>query len=62
MPSPFDRLRTEIDLSVRDLTDNAFRLNTKDPDAPAKWMNTLNQAGMEKDVVTGSPPGTSFTQ
>ena len=62
MPSPFDRLRTEIDLSVRDITDNAFRLNTKDPDAPAKWMNTLNQAGMEKDVVTGSPPGTSFTQ
>ena len=62
MPSPFDRLREVFDFSVRDLTDNKFRLNTKDPDAADKWVSTMNQAGMEKDAVTGSPPGTSFTQ
>ena len=63
MPSPFDRLREELDFSVRNITNNAFRLTQDDPDAAGKWITgAIIPYSAERDAATGSPPGTSFTQ
>ena len=62
MAGPFDRLRDEFDISVRDTTDNTYRLSTTDPDAPAKWGSFLGATMSERDQQTGAAPGTSFRQ
>ena len=42
MAGPLDRLRDELDISVRDITDNTYRLSTTDPEAPEKWGRALS--------------------
>jgi hypothetical protein len=60
MASPFDQLRDELDLSVRSVTDNAFRLSTTDPQAPQKWLGFVEQETGALDQVTGAPTGSGL--
>ena len=60
MVSPFDQLRDELDLSVRSVTDNAFRLSTTDPQAPQKWLGFVEQETGALDQVTGAPTGSGL--
>ncbi len=61
-PSPFDDVREELDLIVRGITDNAFRLGTTDVEAPQKFASFISTTTVQADEQQGKQPGTTFRQ